>query len=144
MKVFSFLWQKLILPTCAIYTFITLLTEFFLTVLAEGTKKPALTLSACVMLFFLSLFICASALIFCIKKLPLHFRVLLNFAATLFSIIFITAFSSYEMDANSLVLIIVFTFVYIIVALPILLVKMHIDRKNSEEKTYTGMFEKKE
>lgn len=143
MKVFNFLWRKLILPTTAVYTLLSIATEVFLSVLSEGVKKPALTLSACLMLFFLSLFICASTLIFYLKKLPLYLKVTLNFLATLFSIIFIVSFSSYEMEARSLALVLVYVFLYVVIAFPVIIVKTRLERKNSEEKTYTSMFEKK-
>ncbi len=143
MKVLKFLWQKLLLPTFAVYTLLSTVTLFFLTVITKDTQKPALTLSSSVMLLFLSLFVCGATLIFYLPKLRLCFKLPLNFFATLFSIIIIISFGSYEMDANSLVLILVFTFVYIIVAIPVLVIKSIIDKKSKEEKSYTSMFKGK-
>ena len=142
-KIIKLIWCSVILPACGIYTVLTLVTNFFMTVISTAVEKPAIPLSSCLMFLAMSLCITASTLFFRIRRLPLYLQILCNFFSTLLSIIAVLTFGTYELDADSLVLIVVYTFVYIIIATPSIIVKTRIGKKREEEAEYTSMFSDK-
>ena len=144
MKIVKLIWSAVILPSCAIYTLLTMVTNIFMTSISTAVVKPALPLSSCIMFLVMSLFISVCALIFRISKLPLYLKTVLNFVCTLLSIIMVITFGSYELDANSLVLIIVYTVLYFIIVMPTLFIISRLKRRSEEETEYQSMFSEKD
>lgn len=138
MKLFRFIWQKLIAPTGVIYAVLTFILLLLLTL--TGNSKPAINLAASAIFLLLALMISACNLIFSIKSLSLMTRAVLHFFAVLISIIIATAAGNYEMNIGSLVLVLVYAAVYLIIVPPILIVASRFSQKQKEDKTYSSMF----
>ena len=141
MKILKFIWRKLCIPSFAIYTLLTISLSVFMTA-ANVTEKPALTLSSSLMLLAMSVLIAASSLIFYAGRLSLLVRTIINFFLTLLSIVAVTLLGNYEFGTRSLILIIVFTILYIIIVSIGILVYSIIKRKLSEDTEYTDVFKK--
>ena len=56
----------------------------------------------------------------------------------------VITFGSYELDANSLVLIIVYTVLYFIIVMPTLFIISRLKRRSEEETEYQSMFSEKD
>lgn len=141
MKQLRFIWQKLIAPAGVIYTLLSFVLLFLLTL--TGNTKPAINLVASAIFLLLALMIAACNLIFELKTLSLMTRTVLHFFAVLLSVVVSAAAGSYEMNMNSLVLVLVYVVLYLIVVPPILLIGIRVSKKQKEDKSYTSMFEPK-
>lgn len=141
MKLLQLIWQKILAPAGAIYTLLSFVLLVLLTL--TSNTKPAINLTASLIFLLLSLMIACCNLIFEIKSLSLMTRTVLHFFAVLLSVILTATAGSYEMNVQSLVLILVYTILYLIIVPPFLLIGMRVSKKKKEEKTYTSMFESK-
>ena len=101
------------MPAFAIYTFLTIVMTVFLN-FSRSTEKPALTLSTCIMFLVMALLISASSLVFYVKKLSMLTRTVINFFLTLASIILVALIGNYDLDTSSLILVLVYTILYLI------------------------------
>ena len=139
MKVFQFITRKILYPTGIIYILLTLIPLIFMTV--TENLKPALTLKNAFMFLLLGLLISACNLLFSLRQFSLFTRILLHFPAVLVSIVAVLLIhGSYDLSLNSMVLVILYTVLYLLIVPPILLVGSKLYRKNNEEKTYTSIF----
>ena len=128
------------MPTFAIYTFLTIVMTIFLS-LSKTAEKPALTLSTCLMFLVMALLISASSLVFYIKKLSMLTRTVINFFLTLASIILVALIGNYDLSVRSLVLVLVYTILYLIfVPVGILIytvIKRHFDVDNDYKSIFS-------
>ncbi len=138
-KIIKLIWNSVILPGCTIFTLLTMTTHGIL--MLDTDSKSAILPSASLMFLFLGFLISACTLIFKIKRLPLFLKIVANFSATLISIIAVLSFGSYTLDESSLVLIVLYTFLYIIIAFPALFISTRIKKHREEEDDYKSMFE---
>lgn len=141
MKRLRFIWQKVLAPAGVIYTLLTIVLLLLLTL--TGNTKPAINLASAVIFLLLSLLIGCCNLIFELKTLSLMTRTVLHFFAVLLSVIVTSAAGSYEMNVQSLTLILVYTVLYLIIVPPFLIVGIRVSKKQKEDKTYTSMFDSK-
>ncbi len=139
MKVLQFLIRKILYPAAVLYMLLTLVLLTLMTLTDD--IKPSITLHTAGLFLLLSLLIAGCNLIFSLKQLSLLTRTLLHFPAVLLSIALVLLFNNgYDITVNSLVLVIVYTVLYLIIVPVILLVGAKIHQKNTEEKTYTSIF----
>ena len=128
------------MPAFAIYTFLTIVMTLFMNLTANPAEKPALTLSTCIMFFVMSLLISASSLIFYVKTLSILTRTVINFFLTLASIIIVALFGNYDLDASSLVLVLVYTILYLIFVPVGILIYTAVKKHYDVEDDYKSMF----
>ena len=139
MKVFRFFTQKILYPTCLIYTVLTMALLFFIT--AIGNEKPAITLHTAATLFLMALLISAANQIFSLRQFTLLTRTLLHFPAVLIAIVGVLVLDGgYDLTVNSMVLIILYTVLYALIVPPYLFISVTIQKNAKEEKTYTSIF----
>ena len=141
MKKLSLIWRRLIMPSFAIFTALTISLSVFMS-LAGVTDKPALTLSALLTLYLMAFLIAASSLIFYVGKLSVFVRTVINFFLTLISITVSALIGNYQFGMRSLLLVIVYTVIYLVFVPASILIYTIIKRRLSEDTEYTGVFRK--
>lgn len=139
MKLFQFLTRKIVYPTALIYTLLSFVLLIFMTVI--DNSKPAITLHTAGTFLLLSLLISVCNLLFTLRQFSMLTRALLHFPAVLISITAVLLLDGgYDLTVNSLILIIVYTVLYLVIVPPVLLIGAKLHHKSVEEKTYTSIF----
>lgn len=139
MKVFRFIAQKIIYPASLIYTVLTMTLLFFIT--AIGNEKPAITLHTAATLLLMAMLISAANLIFSLRQFTLLTRTFLHFPAVLLAIVGVLVLDGgYDLTVNSMVLIILYTVLYVLIVPPYLMISINVQKNAKEEKTYTSIF----
>ena len=139
MKLIQFLTRKILYPAGVIYILLTMAPLLFMTL--TDNMKPALTLENATAFLCLALLIATCNLLFSMRQFSLFTRALLHFPAVLLSIVVVLlCHGGYDLSVNSMVLVILYTILYLIIVPPILLIGAKLHHKNAEEKTYTSIF----
>lgn len=140
MKIIPLIWRRVILPACAVYTVLTLVLILFMYGVSGSSENPALTLRSALSLLAMSVLIALSSLIFYYPKLSMPVRTIINFFLTLASVIVITLIGSYDVTGRPLVLVVVFTVIYLALVPVSILVYSIIKKKISEDTDYKSVF----
>lgn len=139
MKLFRFITRKIIYPTTVIYTLLTMVLLLFMTLI--GNDKPAITLHTAGVFLLLSLLIAGANLLFSLRQFTLLTRTLLHFPTVLLSIVIVILLDgNYDLTINSLVLILLYTVLYLIIVPPFLLIGIKLHQNEREDKGYTSIF----
>ncbi len=139
MKLIQFITRKILYPAGLIYILLTMAPLLFMNL--TDNMKPALTLENASAFLLLAVLIAACNLLFSLRQFSLFTRTLFHFPAVLVSIIVVLLLhGGYDMSMNSMVLVILYTVVYLVIVPPVLLIGNKLHRKSSEEKTYTSIF----
>ncbi len=143
MNKIRFVIRRIIYPAGLIYTLLSMSILVIVTLL--DSVKPALSISTAAMLLLLSLLISACNQIFTLRQFSLLTRFLLHYPAVLASTALTLLFNSgYDLTVDSLVLVLVFSVLYLITVPPILLIGGKLHQNDTEEKTYTSIFSPKD
>lgn len=139
MKLIQFITRKILYPTGVIYILLTMVPLLFMNL--TDNMKPALTLENASAFLLLAVLISICNLLFSLRQFSLFTRALLHFPAVLVSIIIVLLLhGGYDLSLNSMVLVILYTVLYLVIVPPILLIGAKLHHKNAEEKTYTSIF----
>lgn len=139
MKLFRLVTRKIIYPTAVIYTLLTMVLLLFMTLIENS--KPAITLHTAGVFLLLSVLISCANLIFSLRQFSLLTRTLLHFPTVLISIIVVLLLDgNYDLTVNSLVLILLYTILYLIIVPTFLLIGIKLHQNDREEKSYTSIF----
>ncbi len=139
MKIFGTIVKRILYPACAIFTCLTLLF-MLLAKLITDNEDPALQVGSFFMFFVLSILIAACNLIFSVEKYSLFLRAVLHYLAVLASLIVVFTVFGKNTGASPLVLILLYSVLYLVVSIPVLLILASKQKKKREEQTYTSMF----
>jgi len=148
MKTVSFIFKKILYPTCAIFTVIWFVVCLLIDSIQDITN---INLTSTVMCFVCALMIALCNLILNYKKMPFVGRFFLHMALSIFSIsVTVAVFSSffptaYTVSEKSFYLVLLLVVAYLILATPILLLYHHFVLSKKEKKTteYTPIFQAK-
>lgn len=143
MKYFSFIRKHVIVPTFCASSVIMLLILAFLEV-AGLTSKPALTLSGALLCTLLAFLFSLCNLILKIDKLTVVARVLIHFIATVLSIVAVALCTDYDINESSLILIVLYSVLYLIVVPICFAVRSSLNRKKSEKTVYKSIFSERD
>ncbi|MBO5778385.1 MAG: DUF3021 family protein [Clostridia bacterium] len=139
MKLIQFITRKILYPAGVIYILLTMVPLLFMNL--TDNMKPALTLENAATFLLLAVLIAACNLLFSLRQFSLFTRTLFHFSAVLVSIVVVLLLhGGYDMSLNSMVLVVLYTVVYLLIVPPVLLIGNKLHRKSSEEKTYTSIF----
>ena len=148
MKTVSFIFKKILYPTCAIFTIVW----FAVCLLIDSVQNIVnINLTSTIMCFVCALMIAICNLILDYKKLPFVGRFFLHMVLSIFSIsVTIAIFSSffptvYAVSEKSFYLVLLLVVVYLILATPALLLYNHFVLTKKERVTteYTPIFKTK-
>ena len=150
MKILSYLFRKILLPACGIYTFITF-TVILLAHLADSLSifdiaVPALTLSLMLLFFVISIVLSLCNKLLYIKRLSALSSVFIHMLSVIFSVSVITfvyssAFGNYALTIKAFLLVVIFTFLYIVFCLPFAIAASIYSRKErSSDENYVSIF----
>lgn len=139
MKILEYIITKILYPACAIFTLVSSVFLIF-TQLVTEYQKPAMYIDSYFMFFALSVLIALSNRVFYIKKLSALSKTVLHAFLVITSISVVFYVRSGTTEANPLVLILLFSVLYAIVAIPVLLIISSRNRKKKESKDYKSMF----
>lgn len=143
MKYLSFIKKHVIVPTFCASSVIMLLILAFMEI-AGLTSKPALTLSNALLCTLLAFLFSLCNLILKIDKLTIVTRVLIHFVATILSLVAVALCTDYKFNESSLVLIVVYSVLYLIVIPIYFVIRSSLDRKRSEKTVYKSIFSERE
>lgn len=139
MKLIQFITRKILYPTGVIYILLTMVPLLFMNL--TDNMKPALTLENASAFLLLAVLIASCNLLFSLRQFSLFTRTLFHFPAVLVSIVVVLLLhGGYDMSLNSMVLVVLYTVVYLLIVPPVLLIGNKLHHKNVEEKTYTSIF----
>ena len=127
---------------CAIYTVIS----FAVTLLsATIIEKPALTLRTMGLFIFMSFLISCSGYIFDLKRITIFLRTMIHMLLCLLSVIVSLYIFGHAADlsVDKLLLSVFFCILYLIIAVPIVVIHSSNQAKKAQSKEYTPMFRKK-
>lgn len=141
MKIFDYIITKILYPACAIFTLISCIFLIF-TEIVSAYQKPALYIDSYFMFFALAVLISVSNRVFYIKKLSALSKTILHSVLVITSIVVVFYVKAGTTESNPLVLILLFSVLYAIVAIPVLLIISSKHRKKKENKDYQSMFSK--
>ena len=148
MKTVSFIFKKILYPTCAIFT----ITWFILCLLIDSIQNITnINLTSTVMCLVCALMIALCNLILGYKKMPFVGRFFLHMALSIFSIsVTMAIFSSffptaYAVSEKSFYLVLLLVLAYLVIATPTLLLYNHFFLAKNEKNTseYTPIFKAK-
>ena len=148
MKTVSFIFKKVLYPTCAIFTVIW----FILCLLIDSIQNITnINLTSTVMCFVCSLMIALCNLILGYKKMPFVGRFFLHMVLSVFSIsVTVAVFSAffptaYAVSEKSFYLVLLLVVAYFILATPTLLLYHHfiLSKKEKSASEYTPIFKAK-
>jgi len=148
MKTVSFIFKKILYPTCAIFTIIW----FVLCLLIDSIQNITnINLTSTVMCFVCALMIALCNLILDYKKMPFVGRFFLHMVLSIFSIsVTIAVFSSffptaYAVSEKSFYLVLLLVVAYLVLATPTLLLYHHfvLSKKEKTPTEYTPIFKAK-
>ncbi len=148
MKTISFIFKKILYPTCVIFTIIW----FVLCLLIDSIQNITnINLTSTVMCFICALMISLCNLILNYKKIPFVGRFFLHMVLSVFSIsVTIAIFSSffptaYVVSEKSFYLVLLLVVAYLVLATPTLLLYHHfvLSKKEKEPTEYTPIFKAK-
>lgn len=149
MKTVSFIFKKILYPTCAIFTVVWFLLCLIIDVAQDVTN---INLTSTVMCFVIALMISLCNLILGYRKMPFVGRFFLHMALSVFSLsVTIALFSSrfptaYAVSERSFYLVLILIVAYLIIATPTLLLYHHffLSKKEKQTAEYTPIFQKSE
>lgn len=142
-KYLSFIKKNVIMPTFCASSIIMLLILAFME-LSGLTSKPALTLSNALLCTLLAFLFSLCNLILKIDKLTVVTRVLIHFVATILSLVAVALCTDYKFNESSLVLIVVYSVLYLIIVPIYFVVRASLDRKRSEKTAYKSIFSQRD
>lgn len=140
MRTIKYIITKVLYPACAIFT-VTSFAFLVFTTLVSDYQKPAMYIGSYFTFFVLSVLIALANGIFSIKKMSALSKTVLHAVCVIASITAVFYLRTGNTGSNPLVLILLFSVLYAIVAIPVLLIVSAINRRKSEKKDYHSMFE---
>ena len=140
MRSIKYIITKVLYPACAIFT-VTSFAFLIFTTLVSDYQKPAMYIGSYFTFFLLSVLISLSNGVFRIKKMSALSKTVLHAVCVIASITVVFYVSTGNTGSNPLVLILLFTVLYAVIAIPTLLIVSAVNRRRSEKKDYHSMFE---
>lgn len=139
MKILDYIITKILYPACAVFTIMSCVFLVFTQIVTEY-QKPAIYIDSYFMFFALAVLIALSNRVFYIKKLSALSKTVLHAVLVIASIVIVFYVKAGTTESNPLVLILLFSVLYALVAIPVLLILNAKSRKKKESKEYKSMF----
>ena len=139
MKILDYIVTKILYPACAIFTVSSGVFLIF-TQLVSKYQKPAMYIDSYFMFFALAILISLCNRVFYIKKLSALLKTVLHAVLVIASIVIVFYVKAGTTESNPLVLILLFSVLYALIAIPVLLILNAKNRKKKENKEYKSMF----
>lgn len=142
MNKINFFFKKILLPSCLFFTILCFVFSGVLSLSKTEMSLPTINLNNLFQIFLFSLIFSASNLLFTSKKTKFGVSLLLHYLSFVANILIVFSFigKHFESQKNALVMLIIFSLIYVIIAAIAATVRHFVVAKKNENKTYKRQF----